>query len=163
MGKRVECPPYGRTRQRRQRPPQDSPRPKSHRRGSFAALGTGIVRELTEVISFKSKIEQFQRHLLNDKSKVVDVEIRDINKQLAEFDRRYSKLAAVLDQEGQLRNLRQTYASFQAKSDELGQLKSFFSRYDQLLIDRQTKKSEIEAERLMFQASISSRGSASLL
>jgi hypothetical protein len=34
-------------------------------------------------------------------------------------------------------NLRQTYASFQAKSDELGQLKGFFSRYDQLLIERQ--------------------------
>ncbi|MFH1341495.1 MAG: DUF2326 domain-containing protein [Pseudomonadota bacterium] len=121
-----------------------------------AGLGTSIVRELTEVISFKSKIEQFQRHLLNEKSKVLDVEIRDLNKQLAEFDRRYGKLLAVLDQEGDLRNLRQSYASFQAKSDELGQLKSFFSRYDQLLIDRQTKKSEIEAERLRLQASISS-------
>lgn len=93
---------------------------------------------------------------MNEKSKVVDVEIRDLNKQLAEFDRRYAKLVAVLDQDGQLRNLRQTYASFQAKSDELGQLKSFFSRYDQLLIERQTKKSEIEAERLRLQASISS-------
>jgi uncharacterized protein YydD (DUF2326 family) len=120
-----------------------------------AGLGTSIVRELTEVISFKSKIEQFQRHLLNEKSKVLDVEIRDLNKQLAEFDRRYGKLVAVLDQQGQLRNLRQTYASFQAKSDELGQLKSFFSRYDQLLIERQIKKSEIEAERLRLQASIS--------
>lgn len=121
-----------------------------------AGLGTSIVRELTEVISFKSKIEQFQRHLLNEKSKVIDVEIRDLNKQLAELDRRYGKLVAVLDQDGQLRNLRQTYASFQAKSDELGQLKSFFSRHDQLQIDRQTKKSEIEAERLRLQASISS-------
>jgi uncharacterized protein YydD (DUF2326 family) len=120
-----------------------------------AGLGTSIARELTEVISFKSKIEQFQRHLLNEKSKVIDVEIRDLNKQLAEFDRRYGKLVAVLDQDGRLRNLRQTYASFQAKSDELGQLKSFFSRYDQLLIDRQIKKSEIEAERLRLQAGIS--------
>jgi len=118
-------------------------------------LGASIVRELAEVISFKSKIEQFQRHLLDEKSKVLDIEIREINRQLSELDRRYAKLVAVLDQEGQLRNLRQTYASFQAKSDELGQLKSFFSRYDQLLIDRQTKKSEIEAERLRLQASIS--------
>lgn len=120
-----------------------------------AGLGTSIVRELAEVITFKSKIEQFQRHLLDEKSRVVDVEIRNLNKQLAELDRRYAKLVAVLDQKGQLRNLRQTYASFQAKSDELGQLKSFFSRYDQLLIERQTKKSEIEAERLALQASIS--------
>ncbi len=120
-----------------------------------AGLGASIVRELTEVISFKSKIEQFQRHLLDEKSRVVDVEIRGLNRQLAELDSRYAKLVAVLDQKGQLRNLRQTYASFQAKSDELGQLRSFFSRYDQLLIERQTKRSEIEAERLALQASIS--------
>lgn len=120
-----------------------------------AGLGTSIARDLDEVIFFKSKIEQFQRHLLDEKVKVLSVEIRDLNRQLTEFDRRYAKLASVLDQEGQLRNLRQTYASFQAKSDELGQLKSFFSRYDQLLMDRQTKKSEIEAERLRLQASIS--------
>lgn len=123
-----------------------------------AGLGTSIVRELAEVVSFKSKIEQFQRHLLDEKSRVVDVEIRSLNRQLAELDRRYAKLVAVLDQNGQLRNLRQTYASFQAKSDELGQLKSFFSRYDQLLIERQAKKSEIEAERLALQASISAAG-----
>src|SRR5690606_15431575 len=36
-----------------------------------------------------------------------------------------------------------------------GQLKSFFSRYDQLLVDRQAKKSELETERLSLQASIS--------
>ncbi|KAA1052523.1 DUF2326 domain-containing protein [Azospirillum argentinense] len=120
-----------------------------------AGLGTSIARELDEVMSFKSKIEQFQRHLLEEKSKVLDVEIRALNKQLGELDRRYANLVRVLDQEGQLRNLRQTYASYQAKSDELGQLKSFFSRHDQLLLDRQTKKSELEAERLKLQASIS--------
>jgi uncharacterized protein YydD (DUF2326 family) len=119
-----------------------------------SGLGTSIVRDLDEVLSFKAKIEQFQRHLLAEKSAVVDVEIRTINKQLADLDRRYGKLIAVLDQEGQLRNLRQTYASYQAKSDEYGQLKSFFDRYDQLLMDRQRKKMEIESERLQLQASI---------
>lgn len=119
-----------------------------------AGLGTSIARELDEVMSFKSKIEQFQRHLLDEKSKVLNVEIRALNKQLRELDGRYAKLVGVLDQEGQLRNLRQTYASYQAKSDELGQLKSFFERHNQLLIDRQTKKSELEAEKLKLQASI---------
>lgn len=121
-----------------------------------AGLGVSIVRSLDEVISFKSKIDQFQRHLLDEKAKVLDVEIRALNKQLSELDRRYAKLLGILDQAGQLRNLRQTYASFQVKSDELGQLKSFFSRYDQLLIDRQAKKSELEAEKLRLQGSIGS-------
>lgn len=121
-----------------------------------AGLGTNIVRELREVLSFKAKIEQFQRHLLVEKTEVLDVEIRDVNQQLVQLDRQYAKLLGVLNQDGELRNLRQTYASFQAKSDELGQLKSFFGRYDQILIDRQTKKSELEAERLLMQASVSS-------
>ncbi len=119
-----------------------------------AGLGTNIERELDEVMSFKSKIEQFQRHLLAEKSKVIDVEIKAISKQIGELDKRYGKLLGVLDQEGQLRNLRQTFASYQAKSEELGQLKSFFSRYDQLAFERQTKKSELEAERLRLQGSI---------
>lgn len=117
-------------------------------------LGNSVVRELNEVLTFKSKIEQFQRHLLDEKSKVLDVELRSYNKQLNELDRRYAKLLSVLDQEGQLKNLRQTYASYQAKSDELGQLKSFFTRHDQLLIERQKRKSELEAERLALQGSI---------
>lgn len=119
-----------------------------------AGLGTSVVRELEEVMEFKSRIEQFQRHLLDEKTRVLQVEIKDINKQLAELDQRYGKLLAVLDQEGELRNLRQTYASFQAKSDELGQLKAFFSRYDQLLIDKQSKKTDIENEKLRLQANI---------
>jgi uncharacterized protein YydD (DUF2326 family) len=117
-------------------------------------LGTNIERELDEVISFKSKIEQFQRHLFEEKSKVIDVEIKALSKQIGELDKQYAKLLSVLDQEGQLKNLRQTFAAYQAKSDELGQLKSFISRYDQLAFERQTKKSELEAEKLRLQGSI---------
>ncbi|WP_200912652.1 DUF2326 domain-containing protein [Methylobacterium sp. Leaf99] len=119
-----------------------------------AGLGTSIVRDLNEVISFKSKIENFQHYLLQEKRKIINVEIRKLNSQLSELDNRYATLMSVLDQEGHLSNLRQTYASFQAKSDELGQLKSFLGRYDALLIERQDKKSQIEAENLLLRASI---------
>ncbi|ODT75263.1 MAG: hypothetical protein ABS76_34715 [Pelagibacterium sp. SCN 64-44] len=119
-----------------------------------AGLGTAVARDLTEVISFKDKIERFQQHLLEEKSKVVDVELKGLNRQLADLDRRYSKLLAVLDQEGQLRSLRQTYASYQIKSDELGQLKGFLERYDQLAVEKQQKRSDKETERLRLQGSI---------
>ncbi len=119
-----------------------------------AGLGTAVARDLTEVISFKDKIERFQQHLLEEKSKVVDVELKGLNRQLADLDRRYSKLLAVLDQEGQLRSLRQTYASYQVKSDELGQLKGFIERYDQLAVEKQQKRSDKETERLRLQGSI---------
>ncbi|KFL30599.1 hypothetical protein JP75_14015 [Devosia riboflavina] len=119
-----------------------------------AGLGTVVARDLTEVISFKDKIERFQQHLLEEKSKVVDVELKGLNRQLSDLDRRYSKLLAVLDQEGQLRSLRQTYASYQVKSDELGQLKGFLERYDQLAVEKQQKRSDKETERLRLQGSI---------
>ncbi|MGB3336669.1 MAG: DUF2326 domain-containing protein, partial [Devosia sp.] len=119
-----------------------------------SGLGTVVARDLEEVLSFKDKIDRFQRHLLEEKSKVVDAEIKVINKQLADLDKRYSKLLAVLDQQGQLKSLRQTYASYQVKSDELGQLKAFIDRYDQLAVDKQQKRSDKETELLRLQGNI---------
>lgn len=119
-----------------------------------SGLGTVVARDLDEVLSFKDKIDRFQRQLLEEKAKVVDAEIKELNKQLADLDRRYSKFLAVLNQQGQLKSLRQTYASYQVKSDELSQLKAFIDRYDQLAIDKQQKRSDKETELLRLQGSI---------
>lgn len=119
-----------------------------------AGLGTVVARDLDEVLSFKGKIERFQRHLLEEKSKVVDAEIRSLNKQLADLDKRYSKILAVLDQQGQLKSLRQTYASYQVKREELSQLKAFIDRYDQLSLDKQGKRSDKETELMRLQGDI---------
>ncbi|MDF2142480.1 DUF2326 domain-containing protein, partial [Paenirhodobacter sp. CAU 1674] len=119
-----------------------------------SGLGTVVARDLDEVLSFKDKIDRFQRQLLDEKSKVVDAEIKELNKQLADLDRRYSKFLAVLNQQGQLKSLRQTYASYQVKNDELSQLKAFIDRYDQLAIDKQQKRSDKETELLRLQGSI---------
>ncbi|MBN9085167.1 MAG: hypothetical protein BGP06_19710 [Rhizobiales bacterium 65-9] len=119
-----------------------------------SGLGTVVSRDLVEVLSFKDKIDQFQRHVLEEKSKLVDAEIRHINKQLADLDKRYSKMLAVINQQGQLKSLRQTYASYQIKSEELGQLKAFIGRYDQLALEKQSMKSEKEAGLLGLQGSI---------
>lgn len=119
-----------------------------------SGLGTMVARDLDEVLSFKDKIDRFQRQLLDEKSKVVDAEIKELNKQLADLDRRYSKFLTVLNQQGQLKSLRQTYASYQVKNDELSQLKAFIDRYDQLAINKQQKRSDKEAELLRLQGSI---------
>lgn len=120
-----------------------------------SGLGTVVARDLDEVLSFKDKIDRFQRQLLDEKAKVIDVEIKELNRQLADLDHRYSKFLAVLNQQGQLKSLRQTYASYQLKNDELSQLKAFIDRYDQLAIDKQQKRSEKENELLRLQGSIS--------
>lgn len=117
-------------------------------------LGDRISKELTEVLSFKSKIEKFQRHLLTEKSQVIEEELKGLNRQLSDLDRRQAKLVKVLDQDGELRNLRQTYAAFQTKSDELGQLKGLLDRYDRLALDRQERRLDKDAELLRLQGSI---------
>lgn len=119
-----------------------------------SGLGTVVARELDEVLSFKDKIDRFQRQLLDEKAKVVDSEIKELNKQLADLDRRYSKFLAALNQQGQLKSLRQTYASYQVKNDELSQLKAFIDRYDNLAVEKQQKRSDKETELLRLQGGI---------
>ncbi|ACI51496.1 conserved hypothetical protein [Gluconacetobacter diazotrophicus PA1 5] len=117
-------------------------------------LGDKISKDLNEVLAFKSKIELFQKHLLTEKSQVIEEELRGLRRQLADLDRHQARLIKILDQDGDLRNLKKTYAAFQAKSDELGQLKGLLDRYDRLALDKQEKRLEKETERLRLQGSI---------
>jgi uncharacterized protein YydD (DUF2326 family) len=114
-----------------------------------AGLGEMIVRELTEVIGFKNKIEEFQNHLLNERSSTLQSEVAEITKTIDGLDQRYREYLSVIDRDGSLKNLKQTYAAAQKLADELGQLKSFLSRYDKLVLDR--KKLKIEKDTKLFE------------
>jgi uncharacterized protein YydD (DUF2326 family) len=113
-----------------------------------AGLGEMIVRELTEVIGFKNKIEEFQNHLLNERSSTLQAEVADITKTIDGLDERYREYLSVIDRDGSLKNLKQTYAAAQKLADELGQLKGFLGRYDKLTRDRQKLKIEKETKLL---------------
>jgi uncharacterized protein YydD (DUF2326 family) len=113
-----------------------------------AGLGAMIVRELTEVIGFKNKIEEFQNHLLNERSSTLQAEVADIAKTIDGLDERYREYLSVIDRDGSLKNLKQTYAAAQKLADELGQLKSFLGRYDKLTRDRQKLKIEKDTKLL---------------
>lgn len=113
-----------------------------------AGLGEMIVRELTEVIGFKNKIEEFQNHLLNERSSALQAEVDEITKTIDGLDERYREYLSVIDRDGSLKNLKQTYAAAQKLADELGQLKSFLGRYDKLTRDRQKLKIEKDTKLL---------------
>jgi uncharacterized protein YydD (DUF2326 family) len=119
-----------------------------------AGLGELISRDLEQVIDFKERIDNFQNYLLSEKSSALEYKLKEVNRRIRENDKNYKKLTEVLDQNGQLKSLRQTYSAFQAKNDELVQLKSFFDRHRDLLSDRQQKKSDLEAEKLSLNSSI---------
>lgn len=118
-------------------------------------LGDIVSKELSEVIGFKEKIEQFQNQLLGERRKSLSSELSDIDDQIAALDRKYTENLTVLDQGGNLKNLKQTYAAYQIKSDELGQLRGFISRYETLEISKQQAKTKKEHKLLELQASIS--------
>ncbi len=120
-------------------------------------LGSLISKNLSEVIDFKARIDEFQNQLINERKESLLKETAAIDKALVSLDKRYSENLAVLDQKGELKNLKQTYAAFKEKTDELSQLRSFVDRYDQLEAEKQRIKSEKEVCLLKLQSQIHSQ------
>jgi uncharacterized protein YydD (DUF2326 family) len=117
-------------------------------------LGDLVQKSLEEAMYFKEKIDEFQNKLINDRRKSISQEVTLLDKQLEALDRSYSKSLSVLNQTGELKNLKQTYAAYKDKTDQLSQLRSFVERYDQLEIDKQKAKTAKETDLLRLQSLI---------
>lgn len=117
-------------------------------------LGNLLKRSLEETIEFKKRIDEFQNKLLTDKRASISVEIDKLDKELRALDKLYTQNLQVLNQTGELTNLKQTYVAYKEKSDELSQLRSFLDRFDDLEIQRQQSKTNKETELLRLQSSI---------
>ena len=120
-----------------------------------SSLGDLIVKDLDQIISFKKKIENFQNQLIKEQRDELLRELKSIDENLQTLDKQYSENIKILDQQGNLKNLKQSYAVYQSKSEELGQLKGFLDRYSDLETKRQRLKSEKEIKLLELQGSIS--------
>ncbi|MEZ5691663.1 MAG: DUF2326 domain-containing protein [Rickettsiales bacterium] len=120
-------------------------------------LGTLIAKDLTEVMSFKQRIDDFQNKLLHSRRDSLSKEVVEINNELSSLDKRYAENLAVLDQQGELKNLKQTYTAFKEKSDQFSQLRSFVDRYDYLESEKLRIRSEKEVSLLKLQSQIQSQ------
>lgn len=137
----------------------EAPRVDSKEVGEFFThiserLGDLIKRDLNEVYSFKDKIDEFQNQLIHDTRNVLSQDISKLSKQISAIDRQYSEKLKILDQQGNLKNLKQTYAAFKDISDEASQLKAFISRYDDLEKQKQEARTKKEAQLLQLQSDI---------
>ncbi|TAW65993.1 DUF2326 domain-containing protein [Rhizobium ruizarguesonis] len=119
-----------------------------------AGLGTIVSRDLSEVLEFKAEIERFQDKVLGERVAVLGEERKDIARRLEVLEKEYKSLLSVLDQEGGLKNLRQTYAAYRTKSDEAAQLKAFILKYDSLTLEIQKLKSAREQLLVRMQGSV---------
>jgi uncharacterized protein YydD (DUF2326 family) len=117
-------------------------------------LGDQIKRELDEVYRFKKKIDDFQNQLIYQRRDEISKNIESIDSQLDVLDEKYKKKLSVLDQHGNLKNLKQTYSAYQSKLNEASQLKAFISKYDELELLKQRAKAKKEQELLSLQSAI---------
>lgn len=117
-------------------------------------LGDLIAKDLNEVFVFKEKIESFQNELIFDRRKALQKELNELSCSLTSLDRQYKEKLSVLDQQGNLKNLKQTYAALHAKIDEASQLKSFIGKYEELEGEKQRTRSSKETDLLRLQSNI---------
>lgn len=71
-------------------------------------MGSAVIKSLNEVIGFKNKVEDFQKMLINQKSKELQLQLKDLSDKINELDEIYSEKIKVLDQRGVLKNLKTT-------------------------------------------------------
>lgn len=117
-------------------------------------LGDLIKQDLNEVYIFKAKIDEFQNQLIRERRDVLSQEVSRLNQEIKVVDRQYTEKLSILDQHGDLRNLKQSYAAFQAKADEASQLRAFIGRYEELENQKQGARTKKEADLLQLQSDI---------
>ena len=103
-------------------------------------LGDLIKKEIQEVVKFKSKIDDFQRSLIDSRYKSISKELASLKKQILSLDNKYKEKLSVLNQEGGLKNLRQTIASYQQKSEERAELLAFITKYSEYESEKKEKQ-----------------------
>jgi len=102
-------------------------------------LGELIKKELSEVMSFKRKIDNFQRSLINERKEYMQNEISSIRSDLMALDAIYKNKISLLDQDGLLKNLKTTIAVHQDKLAQYSSLSSFLDAYANYEIQRKAK------------------------
>lgn len=109
-------------------------------------LGDLIKRELDEVMTFKKKIDDFQRSIIDDRRTSIEEEIKVFEESIASLNRLYKEKVSLLDQEGLLVSLKQTIAIHGKKIEEFSALSSFIQKYTDYDDEHKLKKRNRESE-----------------
>ncbi|KIQ61270.1 DUF2326 domain-containing protein [Pseudomonas fluorescens] len=105
-------------------------------------LGTLIQKQLEEVLSFKHKIDEFQRSLLEGKREALSSELGELEKTAADLDRQYKDRVSLLDQNGSLKNLKQSVAIQQKKMEDLASLSAWMRTHTKYELEKSVATSE---------------------
>lgn len=72
-------------------------------------LGEIVSKSLSEVIQFKKKIDEFQNKLFSEKLNTLKERLSEINKRLSNLELIHAEKISIIDQKGELRNLRMSF------------------------------------------------------
>lgn len=95
-----------------------------------ADLGSAVIKSLNEVIGFKNKVEDFQKMLINQKAKELQLQLKDLSEKIGEVDEVYAQKISVLDQRGVLKNLKTTLKIFEEKKRSSLSIRHLFEEYE---------------------------------
>lgn len=112
-------------------------------------LGTAVVKSLNEVISFKNKVEEFQKVLINEKACELDAGIEILSSQIRELDEEYARKVKLIDKQGVLQNIKTSFRVYDAKRNESLNLQSMLERYNNL--EGQKKQLELNKSSLLLE------------
>lgn len=107
-----------------------------------AGLGSILKKELDEVISFKKSIDDFQSNILNERKKILNIEINQIDSQLNLATSSYADKMKTLELNGPLTNLKQLILTHQKKAEEQSMLSALLNKFDNEENEIRAKKSE---------------------
>lgn len=93
-------------------------------------LGDAVVKSLNEVVGFKNKVEEFQRMLVNQKAKELEMHLKEIAEQIRILDDEYSEKIKIIDQKGVLKNLKTSLKIYETKKDSMSHTKFLFEQYE---------------------------------
>ncbi|HGU6469401.1 TPA: DUF2326 domain-containing protein [Yersinia enterocolitica] len=122
-----------------------------------SGLGDAIEKELNEVISFKKKIDEFQRVLIESRRESLTRELDMLSESIYEVSKKLHSKTAILKQSGKLRNIKFLFLAYEKKLHDFSQLSSFIKKYDDYDSKWKTKKAEKIGKNLDLDLSISNR------
>ncbi|MFA5130275.1 MAG: DUF2326 domain-containing protein [Patescibacteria group bacterium] len=114
-------------------------------------LGSMIVKTLREVSSFKDKVDDFQRTIINVKAQELLTQIDRIADQIKFLDARYSEKMKLIDSQGVLQNLKTGLKIYEEKKAFLSRSISLYDEYerknkDKKELDLSVKQTSIEID-----------------
>lgn len=118
-----------------------------------AGLGDNIGKELSEVILFKRKIDEFQSVLINSRKNTLASEIESLEKSINEYTKKLTSKVGILKQTGNFRNIKMLFLAYEKKLEEYSQLSSFIKKHDDY--ERRIKRHKTDKSNLTLMLDIS--------